>query len=154
MCNPALVGIVGDPSVPAIQSGSETGVVRDLARTFGATVTPGALAYVTGGLAVGEIMTAGTVFGLDGDGNPVTTIVSSHNTKAGWTVGGGIEAPPHRQLDCEARIPLSRSRHGLDRAVARMNATVAPAFNSRVTDNVVRVGVNYKFNPNQIWTND
>ena len=36
-------------------------------------------------------MTAGTVFGFDGDGNPVNTIVSSHNTKAGWTVGGGIE---------------------------------------------------------------
>jgi len=35
-----------------------------------------------------------------------------------------------------------------------MNATVATAFNSRVTDNVVRVGVNYKFNPNQIWAND
>jgi hypothetical protein len=25
------------------------------------------------------------------------------------------------------------------------------AFNSRVTDNVLRVGVNYKFDPNEIW---
>jgi hypothetical protein len=25
------------------------------------------------------------------------------------------------------------------------------AFNSRVTDNVVRLGVNYKFDPNDIW---
>jgi hypothetical protein len=30
-------------------------------------------------------------------------------------------------------------------------ATVAAAFNSRVTDNVVRLGVNYKFDPNDIW---
>jgi hypothetical protein len=36
-------------------------------------------------------MTAGTVFGFDGDGNLVNTIVSSHNTKAGWTLGGGLE---------------------------------------------------------------
>ena len=49
------------------------------------------MAYVTGGLAVGEVMTGGTVFGFDGDGNPVNTIVSSHNTKAGWAGGGGLE---------------------------------------------------------------
>ena len=32
-----------------------------------------------------------------------------------------------------------------------MNSTTAVAFNSRVTDNVLRVGVNYKFDPNDIW---
>ncbi len=37
-------------------------------------------------------MTAGTVFVFDADGNPVNTIVSSHNTKAGYALGGGIEA--------------------------------------------------------------
>jgi hypothetical protein len=30
-------------------------------------------------------------------------------------------------------------------------ATVTAAFNSRVTDNVVRLGVNYKFDPNDTW---
>jgi hypothetical protein len=25
------------------------------------------------------------------------------------------------------------------------------AFNSRITDNLLRVGVNYKFDPNEIW---
>jgi outer membrane immunogenic protein len=34
------------------------------------------------------------------------------------------------------------------------NATVATAFNSRVTDNLVRLGVNYKFDPNTIWSYD
>jgi opacity protein-like surface antigen len=47
--------------------------------------------YVTGGVAVGEVMTAGTVFGFGGDGNPVNTIGGS-TTKAGLTVGGGLEA--------------------------------------------------------------
>ena len=30
-------------------------------------------------------------------------------------------------------------------------ATVTAALNSRVTDNVVRLGVNYKFDSNEIW---
>ena len=34
------------------------------------------------------------------------------------------------------------------------NATTAVAFNSRITDNILRVGVNYKFDPNDMWTND
>ena len=58
---------------------------------LGVVATPDAIAYVTGGLAVGEVMTAGTVLGFDSNGNPVNTIVSSHNTKAGLAVGGGIE---------------------------------------------------------------
>jgi outer membrane immunogenic protein len=31
------------------------------------------------------------------------------------------------------------------------STTTAAAFNSRVTDNLLRVGVNYKFDPNDIW---
>jgi hypothetical protein len=35
--------------------------------------------------------------------------------------------------------------------VAAPGATVAAAFNSRVTDNVGRLGVNYKFDSTEIW---
>jgi hypothetical protein len=28
------------------------------------------------------------------------------------------------------------------------------AFNSRITDNILRVGANYKFDAADIWTND
>jgi opacity protein-like surface antigen len=118
---------------------------------LGAIVTPDAVAYVTGGLVVGEVMTAGTVFGFDGDGNPVNTIVSSHNTKAGWTAGGGLEARlfgnwtgklEYLYLDLGSVTTVPTPAPG---------ATVAAAFNSRVTDSVVRLGVNYKFDPNEIW---
>jgi hypothetical protein len=34
------------------------------------------------------------------------------------------------------------------------NATVAAAFNSRVADNLVRLSVNYRFDPNAIWSYD
>ena len=37
---------------------------------------------------------------------------------------------------------------------SRLNSTTAVAFNSRVTDNILRAGVNYKFDPNDIWAFD
>ena len=154
VCNPALVGVVSDPSVQAISDqGQKLEWFATLRGRLGATVTPDTLAYVTGGLAVGEIMTAGTVFGFDGDGNPVNTIVSSHNTKAGWTVGGGIEA--RLAGNWTAKLEYLYLDLGSVSTVPTpaANATVAVAFNSRVTDNIVRAGINYKFDPNEIWAN-
>jgi len=99
-----------------------------------AAATPDAIAYVTGGVAVGEVMTAGTVFGFDGNGNPVNTI-SSHNTQAGWTVGGGIEGClagnwtakiEYLYLDLGTVTTIPAPAPG---------ATTAVAFNSRVTGN-------------------
>jgi opacity protein-like surface antigen len=100
-------------------------------------------------------MTAGTVFGFDGDGNPVNTIVSSHNTKAGWTVGGGIEG--RLAGNWTARLEYLYLDLGTVSTVPTpaANATVATAFNSRVTDNIVRAGLNYKFDTlADIWAND
>ncbi|MGA7487943.1 MAG: TonB-dependent receptor, partial [Xanthobacteraceae bacterium] len=151
ICNPALVGVVGDPSALALfEQGQKLEWFATLRGRLGATVTPGAVAYVTGGLAVGEVMTAGTVFGFDGDGEQVNTIVSSHNTKAGWTAGGGVEARlfgnwtgkiEYLYLDLGSITTVPTPAPG---------ATLAAAFNSRVTDNIVRLGVNYKFDPNDI----
>ena len=156
VCNPALVGVASDPSVLALSDqGQKLEWFATLRGRLGATVTPGALAYVTGGLAVGEIMTAGTVFGFDGDGNPVNTIVSSHNTKAGWTVGGGIEG--RLAGNWTARLEYLYLDLGTVSTVPTpaANATVATAFNSRVTDNIVRAGLNYKFDTLAgIWADD
>jgi len=92
ICNPALIGVIGHPSVIAqFEQGQKLEWFATLRGRLGVTVTPDAVAYVTGGVAVGEVMTAGTVFGFDGNGNPVNTIVGSHNTQGGWTVGGGVE---------------------------------------------------------------
>ena len=46
-----------------------------------------------------------------------------------------------------------RARRQTGWAASCSNATVATAFNSRVTDNIVRAGINYKFDPNEIWAN-
>src|SRR5262249_47314684 len=98
-----------------------------------------------------EVMTAGTVFGFNGAGNPVNTIVSSHNTQAGWAVGGGLEGrlagnwtakieDPYFDLGAVTTIPAPGP-----------GATSAVAFNSRIAEKIVRGGVNYKFDPNQLW---
>jgi iron complex outermembrane recepter protein len=151
ICNPGLVGVIGDPSAIArFEQGQKLEWFATLRARLGVTVTPDAVAYVTGGVAVGEVMTAGTVFGFDGDGNPVNTIVSSHNTKAGWTAGGGLEG--RLAGNWTAKIEYLYFDLGTVTTIPAPapNAMTAVAFNSRVTDNVLRVGVNYKFDPNEI----
>jgi outer membrane immunogenic protein len=152
ICNPSLVGVIGDPSVIArFEQGQKLEWFATLRARLGVTVTPDAMAYVTGGLAVGEVMTAGTVFGFDSNGNPVNTIVSSHNTQGGWTVGGGIEG--RVAGNWTAKIEYLYLDLGTVTTIPApaLNSTTAVAFNSRVTDNLLRVGVNYKFDPNELW---
>jgi opacity protein-like surface antigen len=155
ICNPGLIGVIGDPSVLAkFEDGQKLEWFATLRARLGVTVTADALAYVTGGVAVGEVMTAGTVFGFDGDGNPVNTIVSSHNTKASWTVGGGIEG--RLAGNWTAKIEYLYLDLGTVTTIPAPvpKSTTAAAFNSRIADNIVRVGVNYKFDANEIWAFD
>jgi iron complex outermembrane receptor protein len=152
ICNPA---VAGDPSVIAnFEDSQKLEWFATLRARLGVTVTPDAVAYVTGGVAVGEVMTAGTVFGFDGNGNPVNTIVSSHNTQAGWTVGVGLEG--RLAGNWTAKIEYLYLDLGTVTTIPAPapGATTAVAFNSRVIDNLLRVGVNYKFDAADIWTND
>jgi iron complex outermembrane receptor protein len=152
VCNPNLIGVVDDPSVIAqFEQGQKLEWFATLRGRLGVVATPDAIAYVTGGLAVGEVMTAGTVLGFDGNGNPVNTIVSSHNTKAGLAVGGGIEG--RLAGNWTAKIEYLYLDLGTVAVIPApaLNSTTAVAFNSRITDNLLRVGVNYKFDPNELW---
>lgn len=80
--------------------------------------------YVTGGLAVGNIKTS------------VTGLGSSDQTKAGWTLGGGVEgAFPGTRLTAKIEylyVDLGRGGSVLG-SDARFNA------------NIVRAGLNYRF---------
>jgi outer membrane immunogenic protein len=112
---------------------------------LGTTITPTFLAYVTGGLAYGEVDTNGTVTsgGLAGG-------FSSSATNAGWTVGGGIEA----QLSGNWTGKIEYLYMDLGTVSGGPFPTLIPAlgggflagsFSSHITDNIVRVGLNYKF---------
>jgi outer membrane immunogenic protein len=107
------------------------------------------LFYLTGGVAFGEIKSdyasAGTLFFA-----PPSVAASASVTKVGWVVGGGVEA--HLTDNLTAKLEYLYMDLGTfsDTLIASgsqgvATATVTTAFASHLTDNIVRVGLNYKF---------
>ncbi|HEY6254312.1 MAG TPA: outer membrane beta-barrel protein [Xanthobacteraceae bacterium] len=124
----------------------------------GLTPAPTWLLYVTGG---------GAVAGIDQDlavgppGGPMT-VLSANTTRLGWVVGGGAEAAIENtnwtvkgeflHMDFGS---VGSAAPGTSTTTTVPNApilgfstvtvtTTSGAFNTRVTDNVVRVGLNYR----------
>jgi outer membrane immunogenic protein len=125
------------------------------ART-GFTLTPVILAYVTGGLAYGEVESSLTLAGTN-LGVPVSTSASYSTLKAGWTIGTGIEALLtgnwtgrieylHVNLGTVSGGPL------ISQIPSSGGGLVAANFSSRVTDNILRFGINYKFGGGPVRT--
>ena len=150
VCNPGIGDLA--TSFDRAQTLDWFGTVRG---RLGATVTPDTMAYLTGGLAVAEIKTAGIVAGFslfDSSGNPNVTPVPygfyDHRTKAGWTAGAGIET--HLSGNLTGKIEYLYLDFGSvsTSTTNPLNATpVAVNLESRVTDHIVRVGLNYRFDP-------
>ena len=109
---------------------------------FGTTVVPQALAYVTAGVAAAGISISGTVSGFDDAGNPVSAAFDNRLTRFGWTLGAGLEA--HLIGNWTGKLEYLHMDFGSIPTVVP-NGTVSSQFNSRITDDVVRVGINYKF---------
>jgi outer membrane immunogenic protein len=124
---------------------------------LGFTVTPTVLLYGTGGLAYGDIKTDGTI------SDPVTFNTST--VKTGWTAGAGIEARISGNWTAKLEylyMDLGNVSGGtvatpifvppcttVFAARGGCNNTLNSTFSSTgsgITDNIVRVGVNYKFN--------
>jgi outer membrane immunogenic protein len=121
---------------------------------LGFTVTPTVLLYATGGLAYGDIQTNGAL--SDGSSFSTSTV------KAGWTVGGGVEARITGNWTAKLEylyIDLGNvsSSANIDPLVCPINNNAALALqctnvtyptnnSSGITDNIIRAGVNYKFN--------
>jgi len=107
-----------------------------------------ALFYVTGGLAVGELKTSDTFCSFGGPcvgGN--LAVVNASETRAGWTVGGGIEyhvggnwtvKAEYLYVDLGTFSPVIPS---CANCAVGSDITV----NHKYTDNIGRVGLNYKF---------
>jgi outer membrane immunogenic protein len=109
------------------------GTVRGRA---GVLVSPRVLLYATGGLAYGEVR-SGEVIGLFPG-------LSSTNTNVGWTVGAGIEG----MIDANWTAKLEYLYVDLGTVSGSFTpvvGAVTSSYSSRITDNVLRVGVNYKF---------
>ena len=108
------------------------------------------LLYVTGGLAYGgfsgsSLFTAAGTNALD--------FGSWSSTKVGWTVGAGVEAALGSNWSVKFEYLYmdlgnaggSTATFVLPNPSATPTSSVAYAFNTKFTDNIVRVGLNYKF---------
>ena len=108
---------------------------------LGFLATPNLLLYRTGGVAYGQTKdtyTATTV-GIPAAG----AVATIKDVRAGWTVGGGMEGAFGGGWSAKVEylyIDLGK----LEQTVTFL-AGIAANFNTRVTDNIVRVGVNYKW---------
>jgi outer membrane immunogenic protein len=134
----------GTPGVPGVTGVANNEINLPWFGTFrgrlGFTPSDRWLVYATGGLAYGEIQSNGTLTVIAG-----TSVAASTSTiNAGWTIGGGIEAALRDSWT--ARFEYLYIDFG---SVGNAFTGIAPftpiTTNSRVTDNIVRFGLNYHF---------
>jgi outer membrane immunogenic protein len=121
------------------------GTVRGRA---GVLVSPKVLLYATGGLAYGEVRSNETIGGLPG-------VFSNSDTTVGYTVGAGIEGAIGGNWTAKLEylyVDLGRTSGSFATTIPALgggiigaSGTLTSSYNSRITDNVLRVGVNYKF---------
>jgi outer membrane immunogenic protein len=159
------VGHIGDtvpfnvPAFPVTGALAESldwfGTVRG---RIGGTVIPTLLVYATGGLAYGEVGVTNTVGGnnITGpqgvNGSTVTPFVggaSNSTLKVGWTVGAGVEGVISGNWTAKLEylyIDLGNvSGSFATSLIAPSGALATSSYSSHITDNIVRVGVNYRF---------
>src|SRR4029453_7354507 len=89
---------------------------------------------------------------FDENGNQIVTPVGvnfyDHRTKAGWTAGAGIEAHLGGNVTGKGEYLYLDFGRRATAATNPLNATpVTVNLDSRVRDHIVRVGINYKFDP-------
>lgn len=113
---------------------------------LGVLVQPTWLLYATGGLAIGHIETNGVLSGFTAASAPTSAAFSYDKTKLGWTVGGGLEG--RLTGNWTAKLEYIYADYGSVSGTGLLLTNVIPLraeFNSKVTDHVLRVGINYKF---------
>jgi outer membrane immunogenic protein len=127
--------IVSSTSLPAF------GTIRG---RIGVTPVDHVLLYVTGGAAYGDIAFSGTAI----SGGLVGT-AGSNTWHAGWTAGGGIEGAVDSNWSIRAEylyVDLGSVTNVLTAPpVPASSPPIVAAGSTSVTDQIVRLGVNYRF---------
>ena len=158
ICNPIISANVGSDVPLTVDHTQNLGWFGTVRGRLGLALTPDLVAYGTGGLAVGgiahsaNIAIGGITAGIDAVGNPTGTPMTftSRSAKTGYAVGGGIET--HLGGNVTGKIEYLHMSFGTDYEIGSTNTQNTPptaiAFASKVTDDIVRLGLNYKFDPN------
>ncbi|WP_246767800.1 outer membrane protein [Bradyrhizobium sp. CCBAU 53340] len=149
-----------DPALPVAFSLTQKldwfGTVRG---RLGVAVTPRVLFYGTGGLAYGGVVTSGNVSGINVTGSPgsgdnlaftpVASSFSSTTTRVGWSAGAGLEGAFADNWSARLEylyVDLGTvSGSFATPVVALSDAPLIVGYRSRITDNILRFGVNYRF---------
>jgi outer membrane immunogenic protein len=111
----------------------------------GVLVTPTILLYGTGGLAYGKASVFDTITVTTSLPSSATTSIGDSKTKFGWTLGAGVEGAFPNSSDWTWKVEYlyvdlgSLSGSGTDPVVGLYN------WSAKVTDNILRVGFNYRF---------
>jgi outer membrane immunogenic protein len=112
----------------------------------GFLATPTALFYATGGLAVAGIKTDGVINAFNAASAPVAVAWGHDTTRVGWVVGAGLEA--RLTGNWTGKIEGLYMHYGTVSGSV-IHATATPPlrfdYSSRITDVVVRGGINYHF---------
>lgn len=118
---------------------------------LGILVQPSWLVYATGGFAYGRISWNATLNGTEGTvGAPRSAAFSGQENQTGWAAGGGIDVMLaenwilrieylHIDLGSISAGPLATPIH-----MGAIPGRASWSFNSDVTDDIVRVVVNYR----------
>jgi outer membrane immunogenic protein len=113
------------------------GTVRGRA---GVLVTPKVLFYATGGLAYGDVGTGETIG---------ASSFSASDLRVGYTVGAGIEGAIGGNWTAKLEylyVDLGRTSGSFATAIPALGGgLLTSSYSSRVTDNVLRAGLNYNF---------
>jgi len=139
-------GIPGTPTIPGTPSISSIVTYQNKLPWFGTfrgrlgfTPADRWLLFVTGGLAYGEVTTSETL-----NVNGAVVAFSTDRTKVGWTVGGGVEAALWGNWTGKLEY-LYIDFGTVNDALIGIAPITPVATSSRVTDQIVRVGLNYRF---------
>jgi outer membrane immunogenic protein len=144
VCTPNIVGVavVPGPAVAVSPMDQEIEWFGTFRGRAGILATPQLLLYGTGGLAYGDVRTSETIgagaFGF-----------SNTETRVGWTVGAGIEGAIGGNWTARLEylyLDLGRTTGTFLTTIgASGGGVISSNYSSRITDNVLRVGVNYRF---------
>jgi outer membrane immunogenic protein len=103
--------------------------------------------YATGGLALGDVKSSVTVTSVQNPAH-ITYSGSSSSTRAGWTVGAGFEHAFTNRLSLKLEY-LHFDLGTADYGVPRVDLAAAAPWTAtaKVSGDIVRAGINYKFTP-------
>jgi outer membrane immunogenic protein len=143
VCTPTfgVFAVFPGPAVPVTLDQKLTwfGTVRG---RVGILATPTVLLYGTGGLAYGDVKTTETI-------GAAAAVFSNTDLRVGYTVGAGVEGVISGNWTAKLEylwVDLGRTKGSFATVVPALGGgNLTTNYSSRITDNILRVGVNYKF---------